>query len=635
MIFDKALNKARYTVFALLIFSVIAWLINTQIPVNVKYQHPSAHLFLEVGCMVLSSSVFFVGWNGYNMSKRPGTIVLAIGFLCVSLLDFFHSVSFEGMPDFVTPASMHHSQLFWLASRTIAAITLLLIATQKFSNELGKRTPTLLLAAASTSVVIISGLIFFKSDFIPDNYLIENGTGNYKIMLQMVLAFAFMIAAYCFYRQAQSAITTDTDATSELQVEKSLLFTASATMGIAELYFTNYTSTFDFMNITGHIYQLIADLCVYMSIITVSIRSPYLHLARAKQELTISSQRLYGLIHTATDGIITVNSDHKITLANPAAAAYFGYEPGQMLSMNLSQIIPLRHRHNHHHHVNQFGTTGMSIRQMGEYKADFTVTGLKSNGDEFPIEASISSLIEDNQRFYTVIFRDISERKTAKDRMEQYQQELSHLSTSLQTIREEERKYIARELHDDLGQLLAALRMDLTILKKRQDENSPGLPIIASMDQLILTSITSLRRIATDLRPRALDEGGLFFALKSLQKEFRQRHGIDCDLHAIENELVLNDNLSTTVYRVIQESLTNVARHASASRVTIQLEQLDDHLHFKIQDNGRGIAQSDFSKKQSLGLVGIRERVRAMQGKLSITASPENGTCIEISLPIE
>ena len=569
------------------------------------------------------------------MSKRPGTIVLAIGFLCVSLLDFFHSVSFEGMPDFVTPASMHHSQLFWLASRTIAAITLLLIATQKFSNELGKRTPTLLLAAASTSVVIISGLIFFKSDFIPDNYLIENGTGNYKIMLQMVLAFAFMIAAYCFYRQAQSAITTDTDATSELQVEKSLLFTASATMGIAELYFTNYTSTFDFMNITGHIYQLIADLCVYMSIITVSIRSPYLHLARAKQELTISSQRLYGLIHTATDGIITVNSDHKITLANPAAAAYFGYEPGQMLSMNLSQIIPLRHRHNHHHHVNQFGTTGMSIRQMGEYKADFTVTGLKSNGDEFPIEASISSLIEDNQRFYTVIFRDISERKTAKDRMEQYQQELSHLSTSLQTIREEERKYIARELHDDLGQLLAALRMDLTILKKRQDENSPGLPIIASMDQLILTSITSLRRIATDLRPRALDEGGLFFALKSLQKEFRQRHGIDCDLHAIENELVLNDNLSTTVYRVIQESLTNVARHASASRVTIQLEQLDDHLHFKIQDNGRGIAQSDFSKKQSLGLVGIRERVRAMQGKLSITASPENGTCIEISLPIE
>jgi signal transduction histidine kinase len=176
--------------------------------------------------------------------------------------------------------------------------------------------------------------------------------------------------------------------------------------------------------------------------------------------------------------------------------------------------------------------------------------------------------------------------------------------------------------------------MDLIMLKKAQDDRKNTLPFIDSMDQLILTSITTLRRIATNLRPRALDEGGLFFALKSLQKEFREHHGIDCDLHANEHDLVLNDDISTTVYRVIQESLTNVARHAQANRVSIQLEQLENQLHFKIQDNGQGIASYDFLKNQSFGLIGMRERVLALNGQLLITANADNGTCIEVTLPL-
>jgi len=294
----------------------------------------------------------------------------------------------------------------------------------------------------------------------------------------------------------------------------------------------------------------------------------------------------------------------------------------------------MRHRAGHNQHVNEFGKTGTTIRKMGSQSADFSVTGLKQNGEEFPIEASISSLIEGDQRFFTVIFRDITDRKIAKQKMEQYHRELSDLSQSLQTVREEERKHIARELHDDLGQLLAALRMDISLLGKRQTDNPAVMPILASMDKLILNAITTLRRIATDLRPRALDEGGLYFALQTLQKDFSQRHAIECNFTANEHDLVLNDEVSTMVFRIVQESLTNVARHAKATQVTIQLTRFNDKLTFRITDNGRGISEQDYLKRQSFGLVGMRERVRGLQGELTISSDEKSGTCIEVVVPL-
>ncbi len=372
---------------------------------------------------------------------------------------------------------------------------------------------------------------------------------------------------------------------------------------------------------------------IIVSWITIYLRIPFAQLADARQDLLKNRNRLTGIIETATDGIITIDSDHNIILVNPAAENYFGYDHQEMLGLNLDAVIPIRHRHEHSDHVNKFGQTGMSIRQMGAKMADFSVTGLKKNGEEFPIEASISSLIEDDQRLFTVIFRDITRRKIAKEKLQQYHEELSNLSQSLQTVREEERKHIARELHDDLGQLLAALRMDLSVLGKKQSDSSIT-PIVDSMDALILNAISTLRRIATDLRPRALDEGGLFFALHSLQKDFMQRHAIGCELIANEQDLILNDGISTTVYRVIQESLTNVVRHAKATEVTIRLTKSEGKLVFQIKDNGQGITQQDFLKRQSFGLVGMRERVRALHGDLQVSGNAQDGTTIDATIPI-
>jgi signal transduction histidine kinase len=212
--------------------------------------------------------------------------------------------------------------------------------------------------------------------------------------------------------------------------------------------------------------------------------------------------------------------------------------------------------------------------------------------------------------------------------------QLRQLSAALQTIREEERTHIARELHDDLGQILASLRMDLTLLQQTDDIPDDRLHLMAGMEQNLLTAIASLRRIATNLRPRALDEGGLYFALKGLRDDFVERYGIPCTLLADEAELRLDDAASTAIFRIVQEALTNIARHAQASSVTMNLFRSNSELLVTIRDDGRGIRPEDMEKAESLGLIGMRERVWAMNGEISVSADEPPGTRIDIVLPV-
>lgn len=210
--------------------------------------------------------------------------------------------------------------------------------------------------------------------------------------------------------------------------------------------------------------------------------------------------------------------------------------------------------------------------------------------------------------------------------------QLRELSAALQTIREEERKHIARELHDDLGQLLATLRGDLALLQRHTNNNAATRKLHAGMDELLMSAITSLRRIAGNLRPRALDEGGLYFALQSLRHEFEARNNLSCTLDANEEELVLDDDYSTAIFRIAQEALTNIARHAQAHKVTLSLYRRDGAFHINIHDDGRGIAEKDMEKASSFGLIGMRERVWALHGDIAIAS--DGGTRIMIRLPL-
>jgi PAS domain S-box-containing protein len=335
------------------------------------------------------------------------------------------------------------------------------------------------------------------------------------------------------------------------------------------------------------------------------------------------------IVHHASDAIISADATNTIVMANPAAAGLFGVTVEQMVGRALSRYIEAPDVH----------ATGPAdyfrpgSGRAGRRATDYAVTGVRVDGERFPIEGSISRA-NDGAPFYTVIMRDVSERRRVQDALTRSHDELRQLSAALQTIREEERTHIARELHDDLGQLLASLRMDLTLLGRHAGTPAPSRKLIAGMEQNLMTAIASLRRIATNLRPRALDEGGLYFALQGLRDEFTERYGIPCTLLADEGELRLDDGASTAIFRIVQEALTNISRHAGATNVAMNLFRLNGDLLITIRDNGRGIRPEDMEKAQSLGLVGMRERVWAMGGAITISADEPPGTRIDVELPI-
>ncbi|OFA03427.1 PAS domain-containing sensor histidine kinase [Duganella sp. HH101] len=344
-------------------------------------------------------------------------------------------------------------------------------------------------------------------------------------------------------------------------------------------------------------------------------------------------KRSRGIIQHASDAIISTDERQHILQANPSAAAMFGTTVQAMEGSPLHRFIPRDQRQNNEPTTTRyFGDTGIRLRMKGRRASDYAVTGLKAGGQHFPLEGSISSLAENGHRIYTIILRDITERKQVQEQLEQSYSQLRELSAALQTIREEERKHIARELHDDLGQLLATLRVDLALLQQQHSNDAVARKLQAGMDELLMSAITSLRRIASNLRPRALDEGGLYFALESLRQEFVARYGIACTLDANEEDLILDDAYSTAIFRIAQEALTNITRHAEARKVMLSLYRTDSMLQITIHDDGRGIAEKDMDKASSFGLIGMRERVWALHGDISIVS--DGGTRIMIRLPL-
>jgi PAS domain S-box-containing protein len=234
-----------------------------------------------------------------------------------------------------------------------------------------------------------------------------------------------------------------------------------------------------------------------------------------------------------------------------------------------------------------------------------------------------------------VISRDITERKLAEQELQQSREELRNLSAYLEAAREEERASIAREIHDELGQALTALKMDVVWLAgKVVDPDGSLLEKTHTMARQIDETIRTVQRISADLRPRILDDLGLAAAVEWQAREFQKRIGICCDVHCAPEVGLPEPRLSTAVFRIIQEALTNVFRHAEASRVRINLTGGTGMIQLAVSDNGRGVTWQEVADSHSLGFVGMRERVRLLGGKIAVRGMPKRGTTVRISLPL-
>jgi signal transduction histidine kinase len=284
-------------------------------------------------------------------------------------------------------------------------------------------------------------------------------------------------------------------------------------------------------------------------------------------------------------------------------------------------------------HIQRFGETGVTSRGMGERPS---LRGLRADGEEFPLEASISHTRQEGQDYYTVILRDITRREQYEQAIRRQQHELRELSARVLEAREEEKTLLARELHDELGQLLTALKMDLAFVRDRLPAGGGELPErAAKMDALLDRTVNTVRRISAELRPLMLDDLGLADGIAWLVEDFSSRSGVRTALSMPEGGGLegLERNVANTLYRVLQESLTNVARHASAQHAWIALAAEGNHVRLEVEDDGRGIADEDLARPRSLGLKGMRERVLYLGGTLEIGRAVRGGTRVAVRVP--
>ncbi|HET6484958.1 MAG TPA: sensor histidine kinase, partial [Spirochaetia bacterium] len=222
--------------------------------------------------------------------------------------------------------------------------------------------------------------------------------------------------------------------------------------------------------------------------------------------------------------------------------------------------------------------------------------------------------------------------KKARMALERSREELRSLASHLQALREEERTRVAREVHDELGGLLTTLKMELSLVARRGSRNSCQEEYHSALE-LIEQSLAMIHRIAADLRPVVLDDFGLFPALEWYLRDFQKRTGISCDLRADPVEWTLDRSSAASLFRVVQEALTNVARHAHATTVTVDLHREGGRLRVSVEDNGVGIDEARLANTRSYGLIGIRERVLSLGGELAIRGAPGRGTTVSLSIP--
>jgi signal transduction histidine kinase len=230
--------------------------------------------------------------------------------------------------------------------------------------------------------------------------------------------------------------------------------------------------------------------------------------------------------------------------------------------------------------------------------------------------------------------REVTDRTRAEEELRLSRQELRDLASHLQSVREQERTDVAREVHDELGQALTVLKMDVHWLGQRLG-TAPALQDKArAMSKTIDTTVQAVRRISSELRPKLLDDLGLSAAIEWQSREFEQRSDVQCDLRSEPEDLVLDAARSTALFRIFQETLTNVARHAGASRVDVLLRQDPGEVELTVTDDGKGITTEQASDARSLGIVGMRERVHALGGTLQITGQPGRGTTVRVTIPV-
>jgi PAS domain S-box-containing protein len=354
-----------------------------------------------------------------------------------------------------------------------------------------------------------------------------------------------------------------------------------------------------------------------------------------EERLRITNDRLTAVFHASPVGVVILDAAGNCQLWNQGAERIFGWQEAEVLNRPLPYIPAAR--------AEEHQTLREQVMR-DEAFTDLEVVRQRKDGSEIVISLSTAPLRNVAGTITGVLglMLDITSRINAQDGLRRSRDQLRALATRLHTVREEDRTRIAREVHDELGQSLTSLKMDLSWIARRVSKESPPddlhLSILDRLEQAmeqIDVTVQSVRRIATALRPGVLDELGLVAAIEWQGRDFEKRTGIRCVWSAPLSPIPIGPHEATAVFRIFQEMLTNVARHAQATVIRIQLAASHGSLILEVCDNGVGISEAALFSKDSLGLLGMRERASQCGGTIVVERPLEGGTMARLQLPLE
>lgn len=350
---------------------------------------------------------------------------------------------------------------------------------------------------------------------------------------------------------------------------------------------------------------------------------------RAEENLRNSERRFAAIFRgsPAPIGIGTIATG-KLIDVNERYAEFFGYTREEMIGKTVGELGLWARPDDRKAVIEQLMAQGY-VRAVG---AEFR----RKSGELRHALLSMEILtLPHAEPVLIAMLADITERKAAEEELKRSSEQLRAYAARVQTIREQERAAIAREIHDELGQMLTVLHMELASLESALQKNAPALlPATRSMASLIMDSINSVRKIATELHPPLLDDLGLSEAIEWQAERFSEQSGIRCDYHPPQSDVPLDIDRTTALFRICQEALTNVMRHAEASHVHIALSFDNDAVELTIRDNGRGITQEEIEGMHSLGLLGMRERAAIFEGTVQISGKAGEGSTLRARIPL-
>lgn len=332
-----------------------------------------------------------------------------------------------------------------------------------------------------------------------------------------------------------------------------------------------------------------------------------------------------GIVEQSLAGMYVIQ-DEVFQYVNATFSGMLGYSPEEMCGMHLRQAV--------YPEMQEETVANFHRRISGEVPSiRYTTIGWHRNREPVYLEVHGSSVIYRGRPAVVGVGVNITEQRQQQEALRCSRERLRELAAYINTVREEQRARIARELHDVVGGMLTSMKLDIQRIQRRASD--PDLQGIVS-DLLLLAqeSIDTVRTISEDLRPGALDHLGLRTALDAMLRQFSERTELACRLEAVDDDIRLSQPRATAVYRICQEALTNIARHAEARRVSVRLRCANGLLHLDIEDDGRGLVSLTPTGK-SLGLLSMAERAREFGGALRSQPGAMGGTCLTLCLPME